>query len=219
MAETPGGTSESSASVIEQLQRGGQTALADVFMGHRERLRRMVYLRLDRRVAGRVDPSDILQEAYLDASRQLDQYVANPPMSLFLWLRFLTGQRLMAIHRQHLGAQKRDARHEVGLYRRVAPEVDSVSLSFGLLGRLTSPSMAAMRQEMQLCLQEAIDRLDPLDREILALRHYEELTNQETAEELGITPAAASKRYIRALERLRAALEAGKSVTGRDESG
>lgn len=175
-------------------------------MEHRQRLRRMVDLRLDRRVAARVDPSDILQEAYLDASRQLEQYLANPPMSLFLWLRFLTGQRLMAIHRQHLGTQKRDPRHEVTLQRRIAPEVDSLSLSFGLLGRMTSPSMAAMRQELQVCLQEAIDRLEPLDREILALRHYEELTNQETAEELAITPAAASKRYIRALERLRTAL-------------
>ena len=175
-------------------------------MGHRERLRRMVQLRMDRRVAGRVDPSDVLQEAYLDASRQLDQYLADPPMSLFVWLRFLTGQRLMAIHRQHLGTQKRDARREMSLHRGPMPEADSLSLSFSLLGPITSPSMAVMRMEMRTRLTETVDALDPLDREILALRHYEELTNQEAAEELGITPAAASKRYIRALERLKAAL-------------
>ena len=193
---------------IEAVQRGGQAALAEVFMGHRERLRRMVQLRMDRRVVGRVDASDVLQETFLDASRQLANYLADPPMSLFLWLRFLTGQRLMAVHRQHLGAQMRDAKQEVALHHGAVPGVDSLSLSCGLLGRMTSPSLAAMRLEMQARLREMVDSLDPLDREVLALRHYEELTNQETAEELGITPAAASKRYIRALERLRSALAA-----------
>ena len=206
MNQATDGNPENSVPWTEQLRRGGQAALAEAFMDHRDRLRRMVHLRMDRRVAGRVDPSDVLQETYLDASRQLDQYLAGPPMSLFLWLRFLTGQRLMAIHRQHLGAQKRDARQEIALHRGAMPEADSLSLSCGLLGGLTSPSMAAIRVEMQVRLQELVDSLDPLDREILALRHYEELTNQEAAEELGITPAAASKRYIRALERLRAAM-------------
>jgi RNA polymerase sigma-70 factor (ECF subfamily) len=172
-------------------------------MGHRARLRRMVDMRLDRRVAGRVDPSDVLQEAYLDASRQFERYQADPPMPLFLWLRFITGQRLMAIHRWHLGAQKRDAKQEVAFHR---PEADSRALSYELAGRFTSPSRAVIREEMQSRLQDVIEGLEPLDREVLALRHYEELTNLETAEELGITPAAASKRYIRALERLKAAL-------------
>lgn len=206
MEQITGGESEHSAHGTQRLRWGGQSALAEAFMEHRERLRRMVQLRMDRRVSGRVDPSDVLQEAFLDASRQLDQYLVDRPMSLFLWLRFLTGQRLMAIHRQHLGVQKRDARQETSLHRPAMPEADSLSLSFGLFGAMTSPSMAAIRGEMQAQLQAVVDGLDPLDREILALRHYEELSNQETAEELGITTAAASKRYIRALERLRAAL-------------
>jgi RNA polymerase sigma-70 factor (ECF subfamily) len=213
MEQRPDDCPESSTQHWTQyVQRGGQAALAEAFMDYRERLRRMVQLRLDRRVAARVDPSDVLQDAYLDASQQLDQYVARPPMSLFLWLRFLTGQRLMAIHRQHLGAQKRDARQEVALHRPAMPEADSMSLSCGLLGQVTSPSMAAFRGELQVRLQETVDRLDPLDREILALRHYEELTNQEAAWELGITPAAASKRYIRALERLKAVLVEARIV-------
>jgi RNA polymerase sigma-70 factor (ECF subfamily) len=165
----------------------------------------MVAVRLDHRVAGRVDASDVLQEVYLDASRQFEHYLAGPPMPLFLWLRLITGQRLMAIHRQHLGVQKRDAKQEVALHRH-CPEADSRSLSCGLAGRLTSPSRAAIREEMRSRLQDVIESLDPFDREILCLRHYEELTNLEAAEELGITPAAASKRYIRALERLKAAL-------------
>ena len=192
---------------IERLRCGGQAALAETFTAHRDRLRRMIDLRLDRRVAGRVDASDVLQEAYLDASRQFERYRANPPMPLFLWLRWITGQRLMAIHRKHLGARKRDAKQEVALYRHF-PAADSCSLSCGLAGRLTSPSRAVIRQEMQARLYAAIQALEPLDREILALRHYEELSNLEAAAELGITPAAASKRYVRALERLKTALGA-----------
>ena len=104
MSQVVGDSPESASDrEAEYLQNGGQAALAEAFMSHRQRLRRMVDLRLDRRVAGRVDASDVLQETYLDASRQLEQYLADPPMSLFLWLRFLAAQRLMAIHRQHLG--------------------------------------------------------------------------------------------------------------------
>ena len=206
MTQLPCFENSHSSDQIDELHHGGLATLAKVFMGHRDRLRRMVELRMDRRVVGRVDASDVLQEAYMDASQQLDRYLADPPMSLFVWLRFLTGQRLMAIHRQHLGAQKRDARQEVALHRGAMPEADSLSLSCGLLGPITSPSGAAIRDEVQAQLQKVIDGLGPLDREILALRHYEELTNQEVAEELSIAPAAASKRYIRALERLKAAL-------------
>jgi RNA polymerase sigma-70 factor (ECF subfamily) len=197
---------DGSADPLAQIRRGGTAALAGVFMQHRERLRRMIDVRLDRRVAGRVDPSDVLQEAYMDASRRLEEYLADPRMPLFLWLRFLTGQRLTAIHRQHLGTQKRDPRQEVALGRGGIPRADSASLSMELLGRLTTPSRAAIRGEMRARLEDLLGRLDPLDREILALRHYEELTTNEAAQELGITPAAASKRYIRALERLRAVL-------------
>jgi RNA polymerase sigma-70 factor, ECF subfamily len=189
-----------------ELRQHGQAALARAFTDHHDRLRRMVEVRMDRRMAGRVDPSDILQETYLDASRQLQQYLVDVPLPLFLWLRFLTGQRLMALHRQHLGTQKRDARQEITLQRRPMPEADSLALSGGLIEAMTSPSRAAIRDEVRARLQELVDGLDFIDREILALRHFEELTNQEAAAELGITPAAASKRYIRALDRLRVAL-------------
>jgi len=191
---------------MRYLREGGQTALAKAFVDARAHLRRMVQFRMDRRVAGRVDPSDVLQEVYLDASRQLPQYLANPPMSPRVWLRLLTAQRLMAIHRQHLGVQKRDAKQETPLDRAAMPPFDPEALSCGLLACVTSPSMAAIRHETRVQLHEAVDGLDADDREILALRHYEELTNREASEELGITPGAASKRYIRALERLKGAL-------------
>ncbi len=188
---------------LDEVRHGGQAALAGLFMEHRPRLKRMIQMRIDRRVAGRVDPSDVLQEAFLDASRRLGEYLSKPSMPLFLWFRFLTGQRLLAIHRQHLGTQKRDPRQEVAIHRRAMPQADSASLSMQLLGHLTTPSLAAMRQEVQDQLEELLGTMEPMDREILSLRHFEELTNNEAAEELGITPAAASKRYIRALERLR----------------
>jgi RNA polymerase sigma-70 factor (ECF subfamily) len=152
---------------------------------------------------GRLDPSDVLQEAFLDVARRAPEYAARPDMPVFLWLRFLTAQRLLALHRQHLGAQMRDAEQEVSLYRGALPMASSVSLAAQLMGRFTSVSEAAARAELQVKLQAVLNGMEPLDREVLALRHFEELTNAETAEVLGIRKSAASNRYIRALRRLK----------------
>jgi RNA polymerase sigma-70 factor (ECF subfamily) len=189
--------------LVRRAGGGDPAALVELFSHCRERLRRMVRIRLDRRLQGRVDPSDVLQEAFLDVARRAGEYAAKPVMPPFLWLRFLTGQRLLAIHRQHLGAQMRDAGQEVSLYRGALPQATSASLAAQLLGKLTSPTQAALRAEMQIRLQEALNTMDPLDREILTLRHFEELSNNETAAVLGIQKAAASNRYVRALKRLK----------------
>jgi RNA polymerase sigma-70 factor (ECF subfamily) len=189
--------------LIEQAVRGDQRALGELLGRHRERLRRMVALRLDRRLKGRVDPSDILQEACLDAARRLPEYHQNPTMSFFVWLRFLTGQRLLDEHRRHLGAAGRDAGREVSLYGGALPETTSAALAARLLGRLTTPSQAAVRAERQIRLQESLNSLDPIDREVLVLRHFEELSNGEAAAVLGLDKSAASKRYARALIRLK----------------
>jgi RNA polymerase sigma-70 factor, ECF subfamily len=189
--------------LLERVERGDQQALVALFTNYRDRLRRMVRLRLDRRLQGRIDPSDVLQDAYLDVAKRAGEYVANPSVPVFLWLRLITGQRLMALHRQHLGAQMRDAGQEVSLYRGALPHATSVSLAALLLGRLTSPTQAAQRAEMQIRLQEVINAMDPIDREVLTLRHFEELSNVETAQVLGIQKSAASNRYLRALKRLK----------------
>jgi RNA polymerase sigma-70 factor (ECF subfamily) len=193
----------STNALLHRVRAGDAQALTELFTHYRERLRQMVRLRLDRRLQGRLDPSDVLQEAFLDVSQRAAEYLANPAMPCYLWLRFLTGQRLQALHRQHLGAQKRDAGQEVSLYRGALPHATSASLAAQLLGHMTSPTQAAARAEMQIKLQEALNTMDPLDREVLVLRHFEELTNNETAEVLGIQKAAASNRYIRALKRLK----------------
>jgi RNA polymerase sigma-70 factor, ECF subfamily len=189
--------------LLQRIQRGDERALVALFTRYRDRLRRMVRLRLDRRLQGRIDPSDVLQDAYLDVAKRAGEYVANPSLPVFLWLRLITGQRLQALHRQHIGAQMRDAGQEVSLHRGAWPHATSVSLAELLLGRLTSPTQAAQRAEMQIRLQEVINAMDPIDREVLTLRHFEELSNVETAQVLGIQKAAASNRYLRALKRLK----------------
>jgi RNA polymerase sigma-70 factor (ECF subfamily) len=189
-----------------RIERGDEAALLDLFTRHRDRLKRMVKLRLDRRLQGRVDASDVLQEASIDVVRRAREYLASPAMPAFLWLRWITGERLLSLHRRHLGSKVRDAGMEVSLHHGALPQATSVSLAAMLLGRLTSPTRAAQRAELQLRLQDALNAMDPVDREILTLRHFEDLNNNETAQVLGISKTAASNRYIRALKRLKDAL-------------
>jgi RNA polymerase sigma-70 factor (ECF subfamily) len=180
-----------------------QKALADLFARYRERLRRMVRLRLDRRLRGRFDSTSVLQEVYHEASRRLGEYVREPAGEFFLWLRLVTGQKIQELHRQHLGAQAWSAGQEVSLYRGALPEANSVSLAAQLLGQPNAVSQTAARADHQIRLQDALNQMDPLDREVLALRHFEELTNNQTAAVLGLDPTAASNHYVRALKRLK----------------
>jgi RNA polymerase sigma-70 factor (ECF subfamily) len=174
----------------------------------------MVALRLDRRLQGRIDPSDVIQEAYLEASTRLADYLRDPSMPFFLWLRFLTGQKLVTLHRHHLGVRMRDAGQEVATCWGRLPEASSAALAAQLLGHDTRPSEAAIRAEMKVRVQEALNSMDPLDREVLALRHFEQLSRAEIAQVLLISEAAAGKRYIRALERLKQVLGQGSGGLG-----
>lgn len=196
-----------SEELLRRAKAGDKPALGMLFARYRDRLRKMVQLRLDRRLAGRMDPSDVLQESYLDVARRFPEYAAAPAVSFYVWLRALTGQRLIDLHRQHLGAKMRDAGREISLYRGALPQASSASLAQQLLAGLTSPTQAAIRAEMQLKLQDALNGMDPIDREVVVLRHFEELNNLETAAVLGIEPSAASNRYLRAIRRLKAILD------------
>jgi RNA polymerase sigma-70 factor (ECF subfamily) len=198
--------------LVDRLRGGDHAALADLFDRHRDKLRRMVTFRLDARLAGRVSASDVLQEAYIDALKRVEHYFAKPDQPFFGWLRLVVGQRLADVHREHL-AGKRDAGREVGLHGGPAG-ADSACMAACLMAGGSSPSHAADRNERFAALEAALARMDPLDREVLALRHFEELGNAETAELLGIHPPAASKRYVRALGRLREILE---QVPGMEE--
>jgi RNA polymerase sigma-70 factor (ECF subfamily) len=217
-----GPTAEADSEEIAKLRvcfsEGKGEALGALFERHRERLRRMVLLRMDRRVQGRIDASDVIQDAFLEATRRLEGYLENPRMPFYLWLRFLAAQRLVQLHRRHLGAEARDAGREISLYRGTFPEATSAALAEQLVSQRTSPSQAAMRVEMKMRLQEALNAMEPADREVLALRQFEGLRNQQVAQILGVSEAASSQRYVRALERLKKAFEAlergGKPARG-----
>ena len=189
--------------LLEAARNGHEGALAILVERHRDRHERMVRFRMDRRLQGRVDPADVVQEAYLAVRGKFAQYSADSRLPFFLWLRLEVGQKLVDVHRFHLGTKMRDAGQEVSLHGGPLPQVTSLSLAEHLLGKLTTASHAAMRVELKLRVQEALNSMDPHDREVLILRHFEELSNAEAAEVVGIKPSAAVNRYVRALKRLK----------------
>jgi RNA polymerase sigma-70 factor (ECF subfamily) len=197
---------DETAALLERAVEGDEQALQRLFQKYSDRLKRMVHLRLDRRLQGRVDEDDVLQEAYLNVSRRLAEYHSDPQLPFFLWLRHLVGLKLAEIHRQHLGTQKRDADLEVSLHRGALPEANSMSLAAQLMGSLTSPSDAAAKAETRIIVQEALNAMDDIDREILALKHFEQLSTSEIGQVLGLSKAGAGSRYLRAIKRLRKTL-------------
>lgn len=157
---------------------------------------------MDRRLIGRVDADDVLQNSFVEAAKRIHHFAEQDRYSPFVWLRMIVGQTLIDMHRRHLGTQQRDASREVNSF----PSTTSASVTDFLAGHLTTPSQAAMRDEEKVELHAAVESMEPIDREVLALRHFEELTNQEAAEVMNITQKAASIRYVRALARLKKVL-------------
>ncbi len=203
-------------SLIQLALQGDKAALAELFQHYRKRLRNMVDLRMDHRIQGRVNPSDVLQEAFIDLANQLANYNKDPKLPFFVWVRRLTGQRLAKVHRHHLGAAKRDAALEVSLYRGRMPQATSYALASKLIGSTSSIGSKFVKAERQLKLQEILNTLDADDRDVLAMRHYEQLTNVEVALILEISEAAAGMRHLRALRRLKQRLREAPQVYGED---
>ncbi len=192
--------------ILRDARRGDRRGLSDLLQRHRDRLRCLIHVRLDRRLRGRVDASDVIQETLLQAASDLDGYLKHREggrSSFFVWLRLLAIRKLRVIHRRHFGIQARDVEREISADRRRVADSASDPLIAKLPGALTSPSRALQRIEQTARLEESLGRLDPADREVLVLRHYEQLSNQETAEVLGISGTAACNRYVRSLKRLR----------------
>jgi len=174
---------------------------------YRPRLRRMIGLRLDRRVLGRVDESDVIQDAFLEATARLDNYLEKPEIPFFLWIRFLASQRVIQLHRQHLGAEVRRVGRELSLGRGDYLGATSQGIAVQIAARDPSPSTVAAREESLAQIERGLEEMDPVDREVLALRHFEQLTNGEVASVLGLSFGTASKRYLRAIVRLREMLK------------
>ena len=190
--------------IIQQLQSGREEALAELYLLVRERLRRVIDFRLDYRLGGRVSHSDVLQETYVRASQRIESYLQKPDMPFFVWLRLEANQWMLEIHRFHFGAEKRDIRREVKLQGAQEGQGNtSVQLAAHLVGQMTSASGVFEKARQIEALEKTLSEMNDTDREVIALRHFEELSNIETAKVLGIAPEAASKRYIRALKRLK----------------
>lgn len=201
--------------LVNRVLKRDREALAELFEQARDRLRKIASFRLDPRLASRVDVEDILQEAYLNAEQRLSHVMREATGGIFVWLRLILNQTLADVHRRHLGAQARDASRDRSSSQVISAGLssnmgDSNAFSFSsmLLGHLTSPSQALLRKELTEQLDTAIQSMNELDREILILRHFEELSNLETARLLGISEQGASVRYVRALVRLQHILEA-----------
>ena len=196
--------STETAKLIQLASDGNTDALNELFTRYRDRLRRIVELRLDWRLRSRIDPSDVLQDAYVQVVRKLTRHLEDPKLPFFLWLRLIVGEQLINTHRTHLGVMKRDASLDVPINQSGFPAASSAALAAQLLGQDTSPSEALERAERLTHLQNALDAMEAIDREVLTLRHFEQLTTSEAAIVLEIEPAAAAKRYVRAIKRLRA---------------
>lgn len=187
---------------LTRAAHGDGEAWGTLLTTHQARLARMVAFRMDPRLRGRIDATDVVQDAFVEASAHRDAYFRSPSVPLFLWLRGVVSNKLLEVHRHHLGTRMRDAARDKSLHSGADTD-DTGALCAHLIGRLTSPSVAAARDELRLRLAEALDKMDPTDREVLTLRHFEQLSNAEAAEVVGIQERAAAKRYLRALERLR----------------
>jgi RNA polymerase sigma-70 factor (ECF subfamily) len=179
---------------------GDVAARGALLVRHRERLRRMVAVRLDPRLAARVDPSDVVQETLAEADRRLNDYLRDQPLPFYPWLRQLAGERLGAEYRRHVRAARRSVGREVPVVE--LPEGSVLALADRLLDRGTGPSEAARRQEQRDRVRRALAELPAAEREVLALRYLEELSAREVGAILGIGEEAAKKRALRALKRL-----------------
>lgn len=193
--------------LIEKAQAGDERAFAVLFDRYRPRLQRMVELRLDERVRARIDASDVLQDAFIEVARRLPTYDEKTRIPFFLWLRLITGERLAQLHRMHLGAAKRSAGRELSLQRGAVPEASTFFLAAQLAGNFTSADRNLIRDELQSKLQNALNSMDAGDRDVLAMRHFEELSTEEIADLLGLTRSGVLKRYTRAVKRLRDAIQ------------
>jgi RNA polymerase sigma-70 factor (ECF subfamily) len=202
------------AQLLELARRGDPDARSRLLARHRDALRRLIGLRIDPALGRRVDASDIVQDVLLDADRRLVDYLAAEKMPFHLWLRCLARDRLIDAHRHHRRAQRRSLDREQAMPKTAWSDQSAVDLADLVRDRQATPAAAAIGRELELRFQAALDQLDDTDREIVLLRHFEQLTSSETAEVLGLSPAAAGMRYLRAMRRLRSLLDEVPSEKG-----
>ncbi|HEY6563180.1 MAG TPA: sigma-70 family RNA polymerase sigma factor [Pirellulaceae bacterium] len=203
---SPSPDPEATQDLLEQYRRGDTEAANRLFARHRDTLRRMVEMRLDRKIQQRLDASDIVQDVLVDANRRLADYLQNPEMPFLLWLRTMTRDRIIDAHRRHRASGKRSVDREQPAVFHPGFDPSTRELVATIVDEELTPAAAATMHELQVRFEEAIDRLGEQDQEIILMRHFEHLSNQDIAEALDLTEPAASMRYLRAIRRLRALL-------------
>lgn len=200
--------------LLADVGRGKSEAVNQLLERHRGALRKLVQLRLDRKIARRVDASDVVQDVLLEANSRLQEYLANPQMPFHLWLRHLARDRMIDMHRRHRGAQRRSLDRERSLAAPQFGDQSSFDLASQLVASELTPAAASIRRELEQRFLAALDLLDDDDRDILLMRHFEQLGNSEAAEALGLSAAAAGMRHLRALRKLRTILGERPSLMG-----
>jgi RNA polymerase sigma-70 factor, ECF subfamily len=203
MVSTAGNSANGTEVLVDRIKSGEAEALPELFARRRKRLRRMIRLRLDQRLQGRVDPEDVLEQAFRDVLQQAREYLAEPKVSPFVWMRQLTNRRLADVQRRLFASGSPDVGQEISLVQGPLPEVSSVSLAAMLLGQFSQPVHEAQHVAKQMRVQEALKQMRPVDREVLVLRHFEMLNNDETAEVLGLPRSEISRHYLRALKAIK----------------
>ena len=199
--------SDQTQELIAGARRGDADAVGQLLQRHRESVRRLIDLRLDRAVRQRLDASDIVQEVLIEASRRLDDYLADPKMPFHLWLRAMAKDHVIDAHRRHRVAARRSVDREQPLVARPGLDESTLDLAARLAGHEMTPATAATWQELNRRFHAACEELDEQDREIIFMRHFEQLSNGEVATALDLSPQAASMRYLRAMRRLRSKLD------------
>ncbi len=198
-------TKPDTGELLEQVRQGNTAARDALLARHRSRLRKMVAWRLDRRLGGRVDPSDVVQEVLDEATRKLKRYLREQPLPFLPWLRQLAWEHLVTLHRRHVRAKNRSVlREEPGVLG--LPDESAAELASRLVDSASGPLQHLLRQELRQRVRAALARLPEHDREVLVLRNLEELSVADTAQVLGISQGAVKVRHLRALRRLRALL-------------
>jgi RNA polymerase sigma-70 factor (ECF subfamily) len=187
---------------LVQLAAKGDAAAAERLLArHRTRLHRMVSSRLDRSLSARIDPSDVVQEAFAEAFQKLPEYLRTRPLSFYPWLRTIAWQRLVKLRRTHIGASRRSVRREQMPALPLA-ESSALMMADQFLAKGTDPGRRMVREELHMRVQSALKRMKTEDRELLSMRYLEQMSLKEISESLAISTAAAKMRQARALERL-----------------
>ncbi len=202
---------EKTTELLDRARDGDDMAVNDLMEKHRESLRHLVRMRLDQKIRTRIDVSDVVQDVLVEANRRIQNYLENPVMTFHLWLRQIAKDRIIDAHRRHRVSARRSVDREQEMAVPKGYDQSSILLANQLGDNELTPAAAALQKEMAARVEQAISEMDDSDSEIIIMRHYENLSNQEVAEALELTEPAASMRYLRAIRRLRSLMDEKES--------